>query len=79
MSSAWAWLAWWRPPCLLRRVIVNLQDDRDIAIRGVLWGSRGAWLTLRDVQMLRHGGSAMTVDGEVVLHRSNVSFIEVLP
>lgn len=71
------WLLWWRPPCLLRSVIVNLTGDR--AISGVLWTSRGAWLTVRQAQVQEGQGSAVPVDGEVVVHRDKVSFIQVLP
>jgi len=72
------WLAWWRPPCLLRAVIVNLKDDSG-AIRGVLWAARGAWLVLREPALLKAGAEPEPIDGDVVLHRSNVSFMQVLP
>jgi len=69
---------WWQPPCLLRSVIVNLKDDS--AIQGVLWSARGPWLVVRQPVLLREGKSdATTVDGEVVIHRENVSFIQVVP
>lgn len=74
--SRWAW---WRPPALLRTVIVNLQSDGDVALRGVLWQSRGAWLVLRDVQMLHANGAVTKLDGESVVHRTNVAFLQVLP
>jgi len=60
-------------------VIVNLKDDPAAALRGVLWSSRGAWLTLRDVSVLRVGAEPARLDGDVVLHRANVAFIQVLP
>jgi hypothetical protein len=74
------WLWWWRPPCLLRGVILNLKAD-GVAIRGVLWSARGPWLTLRDAALLKaDAGTVPTpVDGEIVVHRANVSFIQVLP
>jgi len=73
------WLLWWRLPALLRVVIVNLKDDPNTAIRGVLWSSRGAWLTVRQASLLRAGiAEATVVDGEVIVHRSNVSFLQVL-
>jgi len=72
-------LLWWRPPCLLRAVIVNLKDDPNTAIRGVLWNSRGAWLTVRQASLLRGDAAPTAMDGEVVLHRSNVAFLQVLP
>lgn len=71
------WLFWWRPPCLLRRVILNLTDGT--AIQGVLWNSRGAWLTVRDSELLVNGATPQKIDGEAVLHRSRLLFIQVLP
>ncbi len=73
------WLTFWRPPCLLRLVIVNLKHSPDTAFRGILWQSRGRWLTLRNVDMLSAGNELKAVDGEVVLDRDNVSFVQVLP
>jgi small nuclear ribonucleoprotein (snRNP)-like protein len=72
-------LLWWRPPCLLRQVIVNLKDDASTALRGVLFAARGAWLVLVDVSLLKAGAAPARVDGEVVIHRTNVAFIQVLP
>jgi hypothetical protein len=71
------WL-WWRPPCLLRVVIVNVKDDPTTALRGVLFSSRGPWLTLKDVTLLKPQVT-QPMDGEVVVHRDNVAFIQVLP
>jgi hypothetical protein len=74
-------LLWWRPPCLLRVVIVNLKDDPTTAIKGVLWASRGAWLTVRQASLLRTGTTdtpSTAIDGEIVVHRSNVAFLQVL-
>jgi len=78
------WLFWWRPPCLLRSVIVNLTADphdreRDRVIHGVLWASRGPWLTVKDAQVQEGQGQPVKVDGEIVLHRDKVSFIQVFP
>jgi hypothetical protein len=74
-----AWLLWWQPPCLLRVVVVNLIDDPDSAIQGVLWRSRGPWLSLRKVSILKANSAPLAVDGDVIVHRSNVNFIQVLP
>ena len=71
------WLCWWRPPCLLRACIVNLKDDT--AIKAVLWTSRGPWLTFRDASLLKAGAQPVRMDGELVVHRSNVAFLQVLP
>lgn len=71
-------LAWWRVPCLRQRVVVNLKNDRDLALRGWLSETRGAWLVLRDVDALHVSTPSTRVDGDVVVHRSNVAFIQVL-
>lgn len=71
------WLAWGRPPCLLRTVIVNLTDGA--TIRGALWDERGAWWVLRHAEHLRPGVDPEPIDGEVVVHRSHISFVQVLP
>ena len=63
---------------MLRVVIVNLKSDPAVAIRGLLWGARGSWLTLREAALLK-GTAATAIDGEVVVHRSNVAFLQVMP
>jgi hypothetical protein len=71
---------WWEPPCLLRVVIVNLRSDDREAIRGVLWSMRGPWLTVRQATLLREGSAdATTVDGEIIVHRDNIAFLQVVP
>jgi hypothetical protein len=72
-----AW-CWWQPPCLLRSVIVNLKSDDTVALKGVLWATRGPWLTLRNVHALRVSGATAPMDGEVVVHRTNVAFLQVV-
>jgi hypothetical protein len=70
---------WWQPPCLLRSVVVNLKGE-DSAVQGLLWGMRGPWLVIRQPTLVRAGhADAMTTDGEVVIHRENISFIQVVP
>lgn len=73
------WLAWWRPPCLLRLCIVNTVSDPDAALRCIVWSGRGAWLVLRQVAILKGNQAPAPIDGEVVIHRANVAFIQVLP
>jgi hypothetical protein len=73
------WLLWWKPPALLRQVIVNLVDDPAYVLRGVLWSSRGAWLTLRDPAILKPATAPVSLDGDVVIHRARVAFLQVLP
>jgi small nuclear ribonucleoprotein (snRNP)-like protein len=62
-------------PCL-RQVVVNTKTDR--AFRGVLWRKRRGYLVLRNVEMLQPGGAMMHMDGEVVVDRANVDFIQVV-
>jgi len=72
------WLLFWRPPCLLRSVIINLKSDDASAIKGVLWATRGPWLTFKECTLLKaHLSTA--VDGDVIIHRSNIAFLQVLP
>lgn len=76
---SWSWLFWWRPPCLLRTVIVNFKDDPTTAIKGVLWSSRGPWLVFRAGELPKAGTAATPIDGEAVIHRTSISFLQVLP
>lgn len=62
---------------MLRTCIVNLKDGQ--AIQGALWRSRGQWLVLRTCHALVEGQKAQSIDGEVVIHRENVLFLQVLP
>lgn len=77
---------WRQPPCQRRLVIVNLKDDPATAIKGALWSTSGPWLVLRGASHLREvtGSATETVkaepiDGEAIVHTSNVRFLQVLP
>jgi hypothetical protein len=72
------WLCWWQPPCLLSTVIVNQVSDPNTAIRGVLFRSRGPWLVLKQAEALTAGEKPTAIDGEVVIHRAQVSFMQKL-
>lgn len=65
----------WRRTAVRRRVVVNLADK---AFSAVLWAKRGPLLVLRDVELLEAGRAAQPVDGEVVVERARVEFIQVL-
>jgi hypothetical protein len=45
----------------------------------VLWRSRGAWLVLKDCAMLKPNHEPLPMDGDVVIHRDRIAFIQVLP
>lgn len=73
------WLLWWRPPCLLRRVIVNFTHDPTEAFEGALWQSNGSWLTLRDVSALKANQPTVKIPGDLVIPRERVAYMQVLP
>jgi hypothetical protein len=72
------WFLFWRPPTLYRRVIVNLQHDATEAFEGILWSYRWGWLTLRDVSALKAGQPPVAMIGDLVVHRANVAYTQVL-
>ena len=82
-----AWLVtfvaiWWvldRPPVLKQRVIVNFKSNPEVSLSGVLWASRGPWLILKQVTALRSDGKQSPVDGDAVVPRDDVQFIQVPP
>lgn len=60
-------------------VLVNLIDESETAVRGVLWRSRGPWLVVREASLVKANLAPVAMDGEVLIHRGNVAFIQVLP
>lgn len=64
------------PYPVLRKVIVNTRTDR--AFRGVLWRKRRGYLVLRNAELLRIRGEVTPMDGELVIERDNVDFIQVI-
>lgn len=60
---------------VLQRVIVNTKTG--LAFRGVLWDRKGAYLVLRNAELLRPKGETTAVDGEVVIDQANVDFLQV--
>jgi hypothetical protein len=58
-----------------RRVMVNLTTGS--AIDGVLWSDRGPLIVLRDANLHSEGGSA-PLDGEVIIERDRIDFVQVV-
>jgi hypothetical protein len=58
-------------------VIVNFTHDSTEALEGVLWSYRGGWLTLKDVSALKPGNAPAAMPGDVVIHRSQIAFLQV--
>lgn len=59
-----------------RRVIVHTHEGR--SFRAVFWRQRSACIVLRDAMMLAPGHEPTPVDGEVLIFRPQVTFIQVL-
>jgi hypothetical protein len=57
-----------------RRVIVNLEDES--AIEGVFWRQAGPLIVLKDAALLRTGEEPIPLDGEQIIERSRVLFIQ---
>jgi len=67
----------WRRWPIYRNVLVNLEDGR--AFTGILYGRRGPLLILRQAELIEPGQPPIAVDGEVIVERNRVSFIQVRP
>lgn len=57
-------------------VIVNTKTK--LAFRGVLWTQKGGFLVLRSAEMLKGKGESTVIDGELVIDRANVDFMQVI-
>ncbi len=59
-----------------RRVVVNLRSGR--AVEGVITAQDGPLLCVKDARLHEPGAEPSRVDGEVVVERSQVDFIQAL-
>ena len=73
-------LTWqfWRHPALLHVCIVNFKDDKNTALRGVLWNTRGSWIEFRDCALLVQGQPPTKLDGDVIVPVTNIAFLQRL-
>jgi len=62
------------PECA--RVIVNCKTES--VFQGVLWRRRRRYLILRNATLLRGPRGPIGLDGEIVIDRANVDFIQVM-
>lgn len=67
----------YRRVAVSRRVVVNTKTGTSLA--GVLVAERGPILILKGAAMLTATANPVPVDGDVVIERSNVDFVQVLP
>jgi len=63
-----------RKVLLLRRVVVNLVDGS--SIEGVLYRDPGNLLVLRNAVYLEPGADPLELDGETVIDRDKVLFVQ---
>lgn len=68
--------AWLHPLRPRRRVLVTLLDDS--ALAGVLWSRRGPYLVLRGFQVVEAGQAPVAADGEAVVHRGQIRYVQVI-
>jgi hypothetical protein len=69
---------WWSRWPVRERVLVNLVDGR--AFDALLWDQAGPLLVLRDAKLIEAEGiEPVAVDGEVIVERPKVAFIQVRP
>lgn len=68
----------WRRSALHRKVVINLKTGR--AVIGVLWAKRGPLLLVKDASIIEASAGARPVsaDGEVLVERANVDFMQIL-
>jgi hypothetical protein len=69
-----AWLEW--RPLLSRRVVINLKTGR--AVDGLLVRRTGDLLFLRSATALEPGAQPAPLDGEAVVLRTDIDFIQAL-
>ena len=72
----WLWRLVGRVPCLRREVILALTDDT--SLRGVLVDVVGAWFVLKRASVLTPSGPAVPMDGDGIVDRARLSFIQVV-
>lgn len=65
----------WRRNVVRKRGIVNLKSGR--TFRGILWKQTGPLVVMRQAEMLEAGRDPVPVDGEVVVERSEIEFIQL--
>lgn len=67
----------YRKIVVARRVIVNLRDET--AISGYVTDATRGVLVLRGAELLVSGAEPLSISGDVVIDRENVSFIQIPP
>lgn len=58
-------------------ILVNLTTGK--AFKGVLWAASRDLLVLRGAEVIEGNASPQSVDGEAVIERDRIDFVQVLP
>ena len=66
----------WRRTLYRHRVLLTTRTGRTFA--GIVWVRRGPLLILIDAEAV-DGGRQVPLDGQLVIDRANVDFVQVLP
>lgn len=66
---------WWRRLAVRRRVIVNMKDRS--AFEAILWKRKGPYLILRDAVFMEPGVKPVHVDGEAIITKADVAWIQL--
>jgi len=59
-----------------RRVIVNTKSGK--AFRGILWKETLDFIVLKQAELLRSGSEVVGMDGEIVIYKTDIDFMQVL-
>lgn len=58
-----------------RKVLVNLHSGR--ALTGVLWSQKGRLIVLKSAELIEPSAEAVQMDGDVVIDRAQVEYVQV--
>lgn len=69
--------SWYKRVVLHHRILVSKLNGT--AIDGVLWDEAGPLIVLKGARLLEPGADPVEIDGEVIVERSAIDFVQVLP
>lgn len=67
------------PRVVGRAVVVHYRDENVPSLSGVVWGVRGRWMVLRGTKAHRPNADPVPVDGDVLVPREAIAFVQALP
>jgi hypothetical protein len=66
-------------PISRRPVLINFVHQEHGAVRGVLFSRRAEYFCLKNAALVQSDGSLVPIDGDVLIHRAQIVFLQVLP